>query len=272
MTAPNLGRPARVLTVAGSDSGGGAGLEADVKTIERLGGYAMVAVTAVTAQNTLGVQGVWYLPPEAVQAQISAVAQDLGVDAAKTGMLGTAELAHAAAQALSRLGPLPLVVDPVQTAKGGQSLLADAAWDVLRQELLPLATLVTPNWPEAQALSGRPVTSLDQAREAARAIADLGPRAVLVKGGHGSDPQVTDLLYADGAYIAFSHPRQVTRHTHGTGCTLSAAIATGLAQGLSLPQAVERAERFVQAAIAHAPGWGSGHGPLGHSGGQPPWT
>lgn len=261
----------RVLTVAGSDSGGGAGIEADLKTIERLGGYGMVAVTAVTAQNTLGVQGIWELPPEAVGRQIASVAEDLGIDAAKCGMLGSAQIVHVTARALTRLQGVPLVLDPVMRAKGGDRLLASDAEDAVRRELLPLATLVTPNLPEAEALTGRPVQTRPQREEAARRIVAMGARAVLIKGGHLEGEELEDLLYDGERFSVFRARRIATVHTHGTGCTLSAAVATGLGQGLSLAEAVERAIRYVRSAILHAPGYGQGHGPLGHHAGQDAW-
>ncbi len=264
-------RYAKVLTVAGSDSGGGAGIEADLKTIERLGGYGMAAVTAVTAQNTRGVQGIWELPAEAVSRQIGAVAEDLGVDAAKCGMLGSAATVRATARALARCPGLPLVVDPVMRAKGGDRLLAPEAETALRDELLPLATLVTPNLPEAEALVGAAVRTRFEREEAARRIRGMGAGAVLIKGGHGDGDEVEDLLYDGEGFYVFRGTRIETQHTHGTGCTLSAAAATGLGQGLGLKEAVDRAIRYVQAAIRHAPGYGSGHGPLGHHAGQRPW-
>lgn len=275
-------RPARILTVAGSDSGGGAGIQGDLKTIERLGGFAMTAVTAVTAQNTLGVHGIWSLPPDAVERQIAAVADDIGVDAVKTGMLDSAALVRTVAAVLRRLGvarsvavgarPVPLVVDPVMVAKGGQALLAEEARGALRDELLPLAALVTPNVPEAEVLSGLPAGTLEQRELVARRLVELGAGAALVKGGHTEGETVVDLLFDGHEVRLFSAARVPTRHTHGTGCTLSAAIATGLGQGLPLAEAVERGIRYVQAAIAHAPGLGAGHGPLGHAAGQAPWT
>lgn len=262
--APDPGRPCRVLSIAGSDSGGGAGIQADIKTIERLGGFAMTAVTAVTAQNTRQVSAVWELSPAAVVAQIQAVVADLGVDAIKCGMLASEPVVRAVAQELAGLGPLPLVLDPVMVAKSGARLLAAEAEAALRDLMLPLASVVTPNLAEAAALTGLPVeTAADQER-AARALVEMGAGAALVKGGHGSGPTVDDLLWDGKEAIWFSAPRQHTTHTHGTGCTLSAALATGLAQGMPLRLAVDRAIRYVQAAIAHAPGLGQGHGPLGH--------
>lgn len=275
-------KPACILTVAGSDSGGGAGIQGDLKTIERLGGFAMTAVTAVTAQNTLGVHGVWSLPPDAVERQIAAVADDIGVDAVKTGMLDSAALVRTVAAVLRRLGvarsvavgarPVPLVVDPVMVAKGGQALLAEEARGALRDELLPLAALVTPNVPEAEVLTGLPAGTLEQRELVARRLVELGSGAALVKGGHTEGETVVDLLFDGHEVRLFNAARVHTQHTHGTGCTLSAAVATGLGQGLPLAQAVERGIRYVQAAIAHAPGLGAGHGPLGHAAGQAPWT
>lgn len=275
-------KPACILTVAGSDSGGGAGIQGDLKTIERLGGFAMTAVTAVTAQNTLGVHGVWSLPPDAVERQIAAVANDIGVDAVKTGMLDSVALVRTVAAVLRRLGvarsvavgarPVPLVVDPVMVAKGGQALLAEEARGALRDELLPLAALVTPNVPEAEVLTGLPAGTLEQRELVARRLVELGAGAALVKGGHTEGETVVDLLFDGHEVRLFNAVRVHTQHTHGTGCTLSAAVATGLGQGLPLAQAVERGIRYVQAAIAHAPGLGAGHGPLGHAAGQAPWT
>ncbi|NMC70447.1 MAG: bifunctional hydroxymethylpyrimidine kinase/phosphomethylpyrimidine kinase [Myxococcales bacterium] len=255
----------RVLIVAGSDSGGGAGLQADVKTVTALGGYAATAVTAVTAQNTEGVFGVHEVPPEFVVRQIELVLDDLGADAIKTGMLATAGVIEAVAGALARRAPdLPLVVDPVMRAKGGHPLLAPDAGRALRELLVPRATVLTPNLPEAEALAGR--TGNDEAArlDLARALLDLGPRAVLLKGGHADGPAVTDLLVTRDGVRRFSSPRIATRHTHGTGCTLASAIAVGLAQDLPLERAAARARSYVLRAIRSAPGYGRGHGPLDH--------
>lgn len=264
-------KPARILTVAGSDSGGGAGIQADLKTIFRLGGYGMTAITSVTAQNTLGVFGIWPLPGEAVREQILAVQGDLGIDGAKCGMLGTAEATLAAAEGLRTLGGVPLVVDPVMRAKGGDRLLEEDAEEALIREILPLAALVTPNIPEAEALTGRSARTEEERKDAARAIHDLGPAAVLVKGGHLEGELMEDLLYDGESFHTFHHARIRTLHTHGTGCTLSAAIATGLGQGMPLLPAVQRAVRFVETGIRRAPGLGQGHGPLGHDAGMVPW-
>ena len=264
-------KPARILTVAGSDSGGGAGIEADIKTIERLGGYAMAAVTSVTAQNTLGVQGIWPLPPEAIEAQIRSCREDIGVDAAKCGMLGGTAAVEAAAAGLAAMPGLKLVVDPVMRAKGGDRLLAPEAEQALKGLILPIATLVTPNLPEAAALVGYGVSSPKERERAAQELVEMGAGAALIKGGHGDGDELEDLLYDGSRFYRFRARRIDTRHTHGTGCTLSAAIATGLGQGLDLPAAVARGIAYVQTAIRLAPGLGGGHGPLDHHAGQPPW-
>ena len=258
----------RVLIIAGSDSGGGAGIQADIKAVMAMGGYAATAVTAITAQNTVGVHAVTALSPELVAAQIEAVLDDIGADAIKTGMLGEAETVRRVVAALRVAEDVPVVVDPVMVAKGGQSLLAEDAIRALRDELLPLAWLVTPNLPEAEALLGGPIR--DPA-EAATALLRTGARAVLLKGGHGDGDTVTDVLADADGVRRFSRPRLQTRHTHGTGCTLASAIAAGLAQRLTLDQAVERARDYVQEAIRTAPGYGAGHGPLNHNA-TGPWT
>lgn len=258
---------ARILSIAGSDSGGGAGVQADLKTIQRLGGYGMTAITAVTAQNTRGVVGIWPVPPAAVIEQVQAVATDIGLDAVKTGLLGNAATVEAVVQVLRRADPtgsIPLVVDPVMVAKGGTRLLDPDGIAALRRDLVPLATLLTPNLPEAEVLVGHPVGTRAQREDAARELVDLGAEAVLLKGGHGPGPAVEDLLGGGGTFTWFRGSRLHTRHTHGTGCTLSAAVATGLGQGLALELAVVRGLLFVRAAMGAAPGLGHGHGPLGH--------
>ena len=273
MNAPEpVRQPARVLTIAGSDSGGGAGIEADLKTIERLGGYGMAAVTAVTAQNTLGVFGIWPLPLEAVRRQIEVVAADIGIDAVKIGMLGSAEVVRQVAATLRKLGPFIVVLDPVMVAKGGDRLLESDALDALRLELLPLATLVTPNLPEAKTLTDLPVGTRPERERAARRLVEMGAGAALVKGGHGDDAIVEDLLYDGREFSVLQGERLSTRHTHGTGCTLSSAIATKIAEGLPLAAAVAWSIRYVQTAIRLAPGLGKGQGPLSHAAGQEPWT
>ena len=257
---------ARVLAIAGSDSGGGAGIQADIKTISALGGYAMTAITALTAQNTQGVFGVHAAPPDFIRHQIRLLLEDIGADAIKTGMLHSAEVIGAVVEEVARLAPeLPLVVDPVMVAKGGQPLLEPSAIAALRTLLLPRATLLTPNLPEAEALSGRTISRPEQMAEAGRALLALGAKAVLMKGGHFEGPEVTDFLVTEAGLRRFSHPRRATTSTHGTGCTLASAIATGLGQGLGLDAAVERGIAFVAAAMAQAPGLGKGHGPLAHT-------
>lgn len=255
----------RVLIIAGSDSGGGAGIQADIKTTTALEGYAATALTALTAQNTQGVSGIEGVPPAFIEAQIDAVLTDIGADAVKTGMLHAAPVIHAVVSALDHHAFRgPLVVDPVMYAKGGASLLADEARQTLVEQLIPKATLLTPNIPEAEALSGMTIADEAQGLAAARTLLSLGPQAVLLKGGHLPAAEVVDLLVTAGAVGRFVHPRQATRHTHGTGCTLASAAATGLAQGLDLEAAVGRAIAYVQRALATAPGYGRGHGPLNH--------
>ena len=255
----------RLLIVAGSDSGGGAGIQADIKTATAFGVYAMTAITAVTVQNTLGVSGWHPVPPDTVRGQIEACLGDIGADAIKTGMLGDAAMVVTVAAALKGQAA-PLVVDPVMVAKAGAKLLADAAVNAIRTQLLPLATLVTPNLPECEALIGFAPATDAQARDAAAKFRALGVRQVLFKGGHAAGPMVRDIL-ADGEtgeLLVLEAPRLETRHTHGTGCTLASAIASGLALGLPLADAVRRAHAYVQAAIRTAPGLGNGHGPLNH--------
>jgi hydroxymethylpyrimidine/phosphomethylpyrimidine kinase len=255
--------PPRVLTIAGSDSGGGAGIQADLKTITALGAFGTSAVTALTAQNTLGVRAVLEVPPGFVAAQIDAVMEDIGTDAAKTGMLGGRAVVEAVADRVRHHDIRPLVVDPVMAAKSGDALLAADALDALRRLLLPLASVVTPNLPEAAALAGVPVKDEEGMREAARRIHADGPRYVLVKGGHlAGEP--TDLLFDGRAFRRVTRPRVATRNTHGTGCTYAAAIATGLARGMDVPAAVEWARDALQAALEGSLALGGGIGPLGH--------
>jgi hydroxymethylpyrimidine/phosphomethylpyrimidine kinase len=255
----------RVLVVAGSDSGGGAGIQADIKAVTMLGGFAMTAVTAITVQNTLGVFGVHPIPLEIVTAQIEAVASDLGVDVVKTGMLGSIEMVETVAAALEKhTNAAPLVVDPVMVAKGGHPLLEEKAVSAIRSLLVPRAFLLTPNAPEAARLSDVEVTTLDGQRRAAERLLRLGAKAVLVKGGHVEGNRFTDLLLTDRGEHCFEAERIETSSTHGTGCTLASAIAALLAQGTSLEEAVERARAYVFEAIRRAPGLGAGHGPLDH--------
>ncbi len=256
----------RVLIIAGSDSGGGAGIQADIKTVTALDGFAMTAITALTAQNTQGVFGVHPVPLDFVRQQIEVVMNDLGADVIKTGMLGDSGTIGAVCDALADLAPkVPLVLDPVMVAKGGHNLLAVEAVATLRQRLLPRASVITPNLPEAEALTGMPIRSVEDMRVAARLLLSLGVPAVLLKGGHLEGDMLTDLLVTTDGIEAFSAPRIQTRHTHGTGCTTASAVAAGLAQGLSLRDAVIRARAYVRAAIAAAPGFGGGHGPLNHA-------
>jgi hydroxymethylpyrimidine/phosphomethylpyrimidine kinase len=252
------------LTIAGSDSGGGAGIQADLKTFAAHGVFGMSAITAITAQNTLGVTGWEAVSTPLVVAQIEAVAADIGVDAVKTGMLANAEIVRAVADTLKRLRLPHLVVDPVMVAKGGDRLLQEAAVAAIREELLPLAEVVTPNIPEAEVLTGMTIRSLDDMREAGRRILALGPRVVLVKGGHLESTESIDLACtADGAE-EFRAPRISTVHTHGTGCTLASAIAANLALGADHRDAIAKAKAYLDGAIRHAPGLGKGHGPLSH--------
>ncbi len=256
----------RVLVVAGSDSGGGAGIQADIKAITALGGFAMTAVTALTAQNTLGVQGVFGVPPEFLRLQMASVLGDLGADAVKTGMLADAATIEAVCEGLEAGAPgVPVVVDPVMVAKGGHSLLAAAAVAHLKRLLLPRATVITPNLPEAEALLGHAIPDLAAMRAAAGALRGLGAPAVLLKGGHLPGPLLVDVLATADGVEEFAGARIETRHTHGTGCTLASAVAAGLAQGMALRDAVARARDYVRAAIAAAPGYGAGHGPLNHA-------
>lgn len=256
----------RILIIAGSDSGGGAGIQADIKTVTALRGYAETAITALTAQNTHGVFGIHEVPLDFIAQQVALVLDDLGADCVKTGMLASADIVTTVATALeTHGGRLPLVVDPVMVAKGGAPLLAEQAIEALKTLLIARATVVTPNIPEAEALAGIPIRDVEAMRRAARAILTLGPQAVLLKGGHLDGEQVIDLLLErDGAEVLFANARLHTRHTHGTGCTLASAVATGLAQGMSILDAVVRARHYVRLAIEHAPGLGGGHGPLDH--------
>jgi hydroxymethylpyrimidine/phosphomethylpyrimidine kinase len=254
----------RALTIAGSDSGGGAGIQADLKTFAAHGVYGTTAITAITAQNTVAVTAIREVDPAVVVAQIDAVCADIGVDAVKTGMLASAAIVEAVADAVASLGLPHLVVDPVMVSKSGASLLPRDAVPTLVRRLLPLAEIVTPNLPETALLAGGPAATLEERREAARRIADLGPRFVVVKGGHGAGDEVIDLVYDGRRFHELRGPRVATTSTHGTGCTFSAAIAAGLALGREPLDAVARAREYVQAALAAAPGLGRGTGPLGH--------
>jgi hydroxymethylpyrimidine/phosphomethylpyrimidine kinase len=257
------GKQGRVLIVAGSDSGGGAGIQADIKSVTAMGGFAMTAVTAITVQNTLGVSAIHEVPLGIVVGQMRAVMEDLGADAVKTGMLHNAEIVEAVAEELSREENAPLlVVDPVMIAKGGASLLEDSAVSALKEVLIPLSALVTPNIPEAEVLTGRKIVDVEGQKAAADALLGLGAEAVLVKGGHLSGDLIFDVLATQETIQVFSSPRIDTRHTHGTGCTLASAIAALLAQDIELTAAVAAARDYVHEAIRTAPGFGKGHGPL----------
>ena len=255
--------PPRVLTVAGSDSGGGAGIQADLKTMLALGVHGMSVITAVTAQNSLGVQGYWELPAEAVRAQFRSVVDDIGVQAVKTGMLASIELVETVSELLAGLDA-PVVVDPVGVSKHGDALLAAEAVATVRTRLLPVATLATPNLHEVAQLTGITVTEEREMRPAAEALLALGPRWVLVKGGHLEGEAADLLLGADGAEHWFRSPRYDNRHTHGTGCTLASAIAAELAKGQDVPEAVAAAKRYVTGAIRAGFALGAGIGPVDH--------
>jgi hydroxymethylpyrimidine/phosphomethylpyrimidine kinase len=253
----------RVLIIAGSDSGGGAGIQADIKTVTALGGYAATAITAITVQNTLGVSAVHPVPLQVIEGQARAVLDDIGADAIKTGMLGDESVVELAARIVEAAGA-PAVVDPVMVAKGGASLLEEGAVAAVRERLLPQARLLTPNAPEAAVLTGLSVETTADLERAGEALLRMGAQAVLMKGGHIAGPRVVDLLMTPFATVRYETGRIETRHTHGTGCTLASACAVGLAQGLSLDAAVQRARDYVLEAIRRAPGFGAGHGPLDH--------
>jgi hydroxymethylpyrimidine/phosphomethylpyrimidine kinase len=257
-------RRPRALTIAGSDSGGGAGIQADLKTFSAFGVYGASVITAITAQNTVGVRAIHDVPVDVVAAQIDAVMEDIGADAAKTGMLSSPEIIATVAERLRAHGPSALVVDPVMVAKSGDRLLREDAVQALRELLLPLAAVITPNAPEAAVLSGIEVVDLPTAREAARRIHDLGPRLVVVKGGHLAGDTSDDLVWDGRTFEILSGRRIATRHTHGTGCTFSAAIAACLARGLSPMEAARQARAFLQGAIEHAEPLGHGNGPVNH--------
>lgn len=253
------------LTIAGSDSGGGAGIQADLKTFHRFGVFGTSVITAVTAQNTHGVRAWAAIAPELVAQQIDAVAEDLRPGALKSGMLGEAAVVSAVADGLRRHSLAPYVLDPVMVATSGDPLLTAEAVEAIRRELIPLADLVTPNLDETVMLLGEPVADEEaMGRAARRLVDDLGARAALVKGGHLTGLMTVDVLYSDGVLHSFRHRRIDTRHTHGTGCTLSAAIAAGLASGVEMVPAVSAALDYVHEAIRTAPGLGGGHGPLNH--------
>ena len=253
----------RVMTIAGSDSGGGAGIQADLKTFAAMGTYGASVLTAITAQNTVGVSGVHEIPVEMVAAQIEAVLSDIGADAVKTGMLSSSDIIETVARELAHFRVERLVVDLVMVAKSGDRLLREEAVDALRRGLLPLATVVTPNIPEAEALTGMKIESREDARRAAEKIVNMGAKSVVVKGGHLAGPPV-DLLYDGSEFKEFSATRIETTNTHGTGCTFASATAAGLAKGMGVADAVEEAKEYVTEAIRRSFDVGQGHGPLNH--------
>ena len=263
--------PPRILIVAGSDSGGGAGIQADIKTVTMFGGHAMTAITAITAQNTLGVQAVMPLPTRTVMEQVDAVLADLGADAIKIGMIGSAETAGALADRLEALGDVPVVFDPVMVASSGASL-ADEATIAAFDRLARFATVTTPNLPELETMTGEKVATLEDLEVASIGLARQVGRHVLAKGGHLSGPLVDVLVAPGGAVTRWEAERVETLNTHGTGCTLASAIACGLGQGRDVADSVSRARIYVQLAIRAAPGFGKGHGPLGHALGTVPWN
>ena len=253
----------KAMTIAGSDSGGGAGIQADLKTFSALGVYGTSAIVALTAQNTLGVTGIHEVPPEFVAAQIDAILDDIGADAAKTGMLANSAIIAAVADRLRAHRLEKLVVDPVMVAKSGDALLRAEAVAALKELLLPLAYVVTPNLPEAEVLVGRKLEGEDEIRQAAREIHEMGAAHVVMKGGHRSGDAV-DLLYDGRGFREYPAERIQTPHTHGTGCTFSAAIAAGLARGLAVPEAVELAKQYLTRAIRHGEPIGRGRSPVHH--------
>ena len=255
----------KALTIAGSDSGGGAGIQADIKTFQELEVFGMSALTAVTAQNTLGVQAVFPMTADAVSKQIESIGEDMGTDAVKTGMLFNAEIIKGVSEKIEYYKWKNVVVDPVMIAKGGASLLQIEAISALKQYLLPLALVITPNIPEAEVLTGRTIRSNEDKREAAKMLYDFGVRNVVVKGGHDEDRnESVDLLYDGKEFTTFTSIRIQTKNTHGTGCTFSAAVTAELAKGVSVYEAVSKAKNFIQAAIEDQLHIGQGHGPTNH--------
>ena len=252
------------LTIAGSDSGGGAGIQADLKTFAAFGVYGLSVITAVTAQNTIGVRAVQEIDPAVITAQLDAVAEDFSIGALKTGMLSSAAIIEAVVDGITRHELQPLVVDPVMVAKSGDRLLRQDAVDALRRKLLPIARVVTPNIPEAEVLAGRAIRNREDRVLAARRIMEFGARAVVIKGGHSGEDPVVDLLVDQEGVHEYRANRIATTSTHGTGCTFAAAIAAGLAKGMDLAGAVGQAREYLSRALAAAPGLGHGHGPMNH--------
>ena len=263
MSVSSIKRVPRAMTIAGSDSGGGAGIQADLKTFAALGVYGTSVITAVTAQNTISVDGIAELSPDMVSAQIDAVMSDIGTDAVKTGMLAHSGIIEAVAERIQTLDMPNVVVDPVMVAKSGDRLLREEAVDAYRTRLIPRALVVTPNIPEAEALVGFTIETDDEVHRAAKAIADMGARNIVIKGGHREGP-VTDVLYSEGRFLDFTSARIESKNTHGTGCTFASAIAAHLARGCTVEDAVLYAKEYVSAAIEAAFPIGQGHGPLNH--------
>lgn len=257
----------RVLIIAGSDSGGGAGIQADIKSVTALGGFAMTALTALTAQNTMGVHGVHEVPLDFIEQQIRVCLDDLGADSIKTGMLHSAPVIERVVKVLADYSEIPLICDPVMRAKGGAALLQDEAQSALSELLLPRAYAVTPNIPEAEALTGLTINTPEDMDAAGKALCNMGAHLALMKGGHLESDTMTDLLVSPTTCQALApgRPRSDSRHTHGTGCTLAAALAAGIAQGMDTFAAAERAVLYVGGAMKHAPRYGAGHGPLNHA-------
>lgn len=255
----------KALTIAGSDSGGGAGIQADLKTFQELGTYGMSVITAVTAQNTIGVQGVYPLGYDAISEQLDSIGSDLQPDAVKTGMLFNGEIIRIVAAKVQQYGWSNLIIDPVMVAKGGSSLLQQEALQALVQQLLPLALVTTPNIPEAELLARMAIRTFRDREEAARRMIQMGTRYVIIKGGHAAESEpIVDLIYDGVSFNYMESKRITTRHTHGTGCTYSAAITAELARGKSVMEAIRTAKLFIQAAIEDQLGIGSGHGPTNH--------
>lgn len=255
----------RILIIAGSDSGGGAGIQADIKSVIALGGYAATAVTAITVQDTTGVDDVHPIPVETVTGQICVVLDDIGADVIKIGMIGTRAVGEAILSALEPYKDIPILLDPVLVATSGDALGDDSVAALIRDEFLPRTAMLTPNVPEAELLSGVTISSPAEFEMACATLTSFGAKGVMAKAGHLEGNPVKDFYYEGGTVTHFLHPRQETRHTHGTGCTLASAIATGLAQGLAPVEACRRAVAYVGAAIQFAPGLGKGHGPLNHA-------
>jgi len=265
-SAPAILPQGRVLIIAGSDSSGGAGIQADIKTVTMLGGYAMTAITAITAQNTLGVQAVSSLSAALVDQQITACLDDIGADSIKTGMIGSVDMVMGVANRLARqASDLPLIVDPVMVASSGDRLVDEAALHAIRDALIPQAALVTPNLPEASLLTGLTIKTPEDQTEAGQILLEMGAGGALIKGGHLEGDLLTDVLVTPQGVSLYPSNRLKTTSTHGTGCTLASAIATGLAHGQTLEEATRSAHAYLYQAIASAPGFGQGHGPVRHN-------